>query len=187
MAYDETTAVLLRDSLAKPAVPTRTSWDIGADLEVLAERIAEAGGELTPEMETALDGLETEFLAKCERIYLYAKDCQLDAQKAGEWEAHYAEQKGYFTRKATGLKGLLLAVMARYGRDKIQTPRAKFGRILGQPKYRWSGDTYEQIPERFRKVNPVVYSLNLEAVKQAVANGETLPPEITVDRDWFVR
>lgn len=182
-----TPAEELRDALSKPEKPKRTAWDIGADLEALGDRIAEAGGEVTPEVEAALEGLEGEFLAKAERIFLYAKDCELDAMKAGEWQDHYAEQKAYYTRKAKGLKGLLLALMGRFGRDKIQTPRAKFSRILGPVKYRWTGDTYEAIPERFRKASPTVYTLDLDAVKRAVAAGEALPPEVTQERDWYIR
>ena len=83
-----TPAEQLRDALAKPEKPRRTSWDIGADLEALGDRIAEAGGEITPDVEAALEGLEGEFMAKAERIYLYAKDCALDAAKAGVHAVH---------------------------------------------------------------------------------------------------
>lgn len=176
----------LRDSLAKPEKPPKRSvWDIGEDIEALADRIAEAGGEITPDIEAMMDALDGEWDGKVERTYLYLLDCELDAEKAASWKAHHAEVEDYYTRKARGLRNLLLAVMARTGRDKIQTSRVAFRRKQSPVSYRWTGNTYDDIPAPFKRSRAVV-TLDTDAVKRAVAEGVAIPQEIVGERGWHL-
>lgn len=177
----------LAEMLAKPEVPPRTLWAIGDALAAVGEKIAENQGELTAELEAELDALEGDFETKAERVYLFAKDAALEAEKANAGKEHMAGMERYWLNKARGLKDYLLRVMERQGRDRVQTYRAKFSRSQSPPSYRWIGDTYEAIPERFRKQNPVVYTLNVDEVKRALAAGETLPDGIVVARGWHIR
>lgn len=177
----------LRDMLAKPERTPRNLYVIGDELEEIGELIATNGGEITPDIEARLDALDGEWSAKVERIALFIRQLELEAENAEVEEKRLKAIKQARTNKARGLRNWLLGGMERAGRDKVQTYRVRVLRYQGQGFYRWRGDTYEQIPERFRKTNPVVYSLDTEAVKQAVAAGEQLPPEIVLERDWHVR
>lgn len=179
-----TAAEQLRDALAKPEKPPRTIWHIGEDIELLGERIAENAGEITPEMEAALDALEGERNAKLERIYLYAKDCDLNAEKAKAGREHMAEQERYWTNKARGLRQLLEQAMGRYGVPAIITPRARFTRVQSQAKYWWDGPE-DAIPPNLRRER-VVIALDGAAVRRAVAAGEPLPSAVRSEQGWHI-
>lgn len=183
MAADEQ----LRDALAKPEKHGTTLWDIGGELLAIGEKIAENCGELTPDLEAELDAVSGSFEEKAERVFLFAKDSALNAEKAKAMKEHAADMERYWLNKSRGLKEYLLRVMERIGRDKVQTYRAKFSRVKSPASYRWTGDTHEQIPMRFRKQNPVVYSLNVDEVKRAIAAGETLPEGIVVSHGHHIR
>lgn len=170
----------MEDEMTSPSL-----WQRGADLEAIGQQIAEAGGELTPEIEAQLDALEGSFDAKAERIYLYAIDCALHAETAKSWQKHYADMAQFWMRKEAGLRAYLLRVMERFDIKRVQTSEARFSRVLGQPKYRWAGDP-DTIPDAFRR-ETLTCALDLDAVKAAVASGQPLPPEVTVTRDFFLR
>lgn len=177
----------LRDALAKPEKHGTTLWDISDELLAIGEKIAENQGELSPSLEAELDATEGTFEEKAEWVFLFAKDSALNAEKARALKEHASEMEKYWLNKSRGLKDYLLRVMEKVGRDKVQTFRAKFSRVQSPTAYRWTGDTFEQIPERFRKQNPVVYSLNVDEVKRAVAAGETLPEGIVSSRGYHIR
>lgn len=160
-------------------------FDLSAEIEALADQIFEAGGEITPEIEAHLDALDGQWLAKVESIYLYARDCELDADKASGWKEHYQQMEQMYTRKSKGLKQLLLLVMERTGRDAVQTPRAAFRRKQSPISYRWTGNTYEEIPEPFRRVRTVV-TLDQDKIKRAIAEGVAVPAEIVGERGWHI-
>lgn len=182
-----TAAEALRDSLAKPEKLPRSVWDITGELEALDELIAAAGGEITPEVEAMLATLEGDLTAKVERIALFARDSQLDADKAAAEKERYEERERTYRNREKRLRALLLAVLEHHGRDKMQTHRATVVRVKGQTTYRWAGDTYEAIPEGFRKENPRVYTLDTAAVKRALAEGKPIPPEVVSGTSHHVR
>ena len=179
-----TPAEELRDRLAKPEKPPRTIWHIGEELEALGELIAENLGEITPEMEAALDALEGERNGKLERIYLFAKDCDLNAEKAKMGKAHMAEQERYWLNKARGLRQLLEQAMGRYGVPAIITPRARFTRVQSQPKYWWDGPE-DEIPPNLRRERTII-ALDGAKVRAAVAAGEPLPSAVKSDQGWHI-
>lgn len=178
-----TAAQDLRDRLARP---DRTIWAISDEIAAIGDMLALNGGELTPEIEAMMEQLDGDFDAKVERIALRHRMRALAADNAKlemkRLKRIYRAEKN----EAKGLKRLLNLVLGRHGRDKVHTAKARVSRYMGQARYRWAGDTYDQIPERFRRTT-VVHALDTEAVKRAVANGEELPPEIVMDREWVVR
>lgn len=182
-----TTSEALRDSLAKPEKVPRSVWDITGELEALDELIAAAGGEITPEVEAMLATLEGDLTAKVERIALFARDSELDADKAGAEKDRYAERETTYRNRERRLRALLLTVLEHHGRDKMQTHRATVVRVRGQVTYRWAGDTYEAIPDGFRRQKPPVYSLDVDAVKRALAEGKPIPPEVVSGQSFHVR
>lgn len=176
----------LADALAKPEKPKATLWAISNELLALGEKIAENQGELTSEIEAELDALEGAFEAKAEAVYLFAKDATLEAEKAKAGREHMQDMERYWLNKARGLKSYLLAVMERHGRDRVQTFRAKFSRVQSPPSYRWTGDNYEDIPLPFRRTKTVI-TLDVDAVKRAIAEGVAVPAEIVIERGHHIR
>lgn len=173
----------LRDSLAKPS---RTLWAISDEMEALATLICENDGELTPDMEAAFDTLNGDFAAKVERVALFIRDREIKAEGAKlERDRLDAIQKAH-AREVKRMKDLLLAVMERQGRDKVDTSKARVSRVQSPWSYRWLGDTYEAIPDQFRRTKTVC-TLNTDAVKDAIAKGEHVPPEIVVERSHHIR
>lgn len=164
----------------------RTLWVISDELEEIGALLAENGGELTPELEARLDGVEGEFLAKVERVALYIRECERMAEGAKVEKDRLAAIQKANERTADGLKRYLLAHLERHGRDKVDTYKARVRRSPSPPSYRWTGDTYEAIPEPFRRTK-VVHSLNVDAVKEAICDGKPLPDGIEVSRSYHIR
>jgi hypothetical protein len=176
----------LAESLAKPEPTRRTLWAISDELEEIAALIAENGGELTPDLESALDRLEGEFSAKVERVALFVRQAELHAEGAKAEKDRLAAIQKANEQAAAGLKRYLLGIMERHGRDKVDTPKARVRRVLSPPSYRWTGDTYEQIPDAFRRTR-VVCSLDVDAVKKAIEAGEDVPAGVVIDRNHHIR
>jgi hypothetical protein len=165
---------------------TRKLWAISDELEEIGALLAEAGGELTPDLEARLDAVEGEFLAKVERVALYIRECERMAEGAKVEKDRLARIQKANESTADGLKRYLLAHLERHGRDKVDTYRARVRRSPSPPSYRWAGDTYEAIPEPFRRTR-VTHSLNVDAVKEAIMEGAPLPPEIMVVPGHHIR
>lgn len=127
-------------------------WEISEAEEALAERLAEAEGELTPELEAEFDSLAGSFEDKAERIALYARELEANAKAAREEEARLAGIRKALDRKATKLKDYLRWQMEKTGRHRVETPKARI-RIQdnSRPSIRWTG-SLDALPEGFRKV-----------------------------------
>lgn len=116
-------------------------WAISTELEEIGAALAEAGGELTPELAERLDLMAGAFEDKAESIALFVKECEANA-RAAEMEA---ERLGgiqeHFERKAQGLKSYLLAAMRRTGRTSVRTPLVRvWEQRNGRPSIRYVGD-----------------------------------------------
>ncbi len=138
---------------AATAPPTRLRlWEIANELDAIGELIAEAGGELTPTLEEALDSIEGAFDEKVERVGLFIRECEANALAAKIEEERLAAIRRGFENKSKGLKRYLKAQLERVGRDKVKTPRVSV-RIQrnGRPSIRWVSE-YEP-PEEFRVVS----------------------------------
>lgn len=182
-----TTAEQLRDTMAKPdPVPNIRLWQISDDLENIAAKIAENAGVLSPSLEAELEAVEGEFTKKVERVALYIRQCEVTAEAAKVEKERLARIQRANESAAAGLKDYLLAHLSRHGQDKVQTARARVSRVQSPASYRWLGDTFEQIPDEFRRTR-VVCSLDTDKVKEAVQAGEPLPGGIVMERGYHIR
>jgi hypothetical protein len=64
--------------------------------------------------------------------------------------------------------------------------KARVRRSPSPPSYRWTGDTFDAIPEPFRRTR-VTHSLNVDMVKEAICDGADLPEGIEVSRTYHIR
>lgn len=166
---------------------SKALWIISDELEAVGVRIAEVGGELSPELEAELDAIEGDFSAKVERVALYIRSREIDAEGAKAEKDRLAAIQKANEASVRGLKQYLLGILERHGRDKVDTMKARVRRSPSPWSYRWTGDTYEAIPDEYRKQNPVVYSLNVERVKRAIEDGTPLPDGVVVERGFHIR
>lgn len=116
-------------------------WEISDALQEIGERIAEGGGELTPELEAELDAMEGAFEEKVERIALYIRECEANAIAVAVEEDRLAKLKRHFDAKSVGLKGYLQAYLQRTGRTSLKTSRTRvWMQKNGRPSIRYVGD-----------------------------------------------
>lgn len=165
----------------------RPLWVISDDLEAVASKIIDAGGELTDELAAELEAMEGEFTDKVERVALYIRMLERNAAGAKvEKDRLAAIQKANETA-ASGLKSYLLSIMAQHGRDKIETYKARVTRVANsRPAVRWTGDTYDEIPEPFKRTR-VVNTIDADAVLAAENEGQALDPRIEIERGHHIR
>lgn len=165
----------------------RSLWVIADELAAVGEKIADNQGELTPELETELDALEEDFSQKVERIALYIRESELDAEKAKHEAERLTKIRKHHESKVRGLKSYLLVVMERHGRDKVDTYKARVSRVANsRPTVRWTGDDYADIPDEFRK-DRLIQTLDTDAVLEALNDGEPVPDNVTVERGHHLR
>lgn len=150
-------------------------WEITDEYESVLMEVFAADGELTPELEEKLDGLEGSFLEKVERVALKIRELEGDADKAkAEKDRLYTIEKAY-RRAADNLKDYLMRQMSRTGQDRVLTPKMRV-RIQknSQPSIRWTKDP-EEIPEDYRRVT---VSPDLRALKEDMkASDDFTPPD----------
>lgn len=159
-------------------------WQISSDLAALSDRIALNGGEITPEIEAALDEIGGRLDDKIEKIALLIRERILDAEKAGEEEARLKAIRKAFEREAEGLKTYLKLCMERAGIDRVETHRARVALHQNpQPRITWEGEA-SNLPEQYRRIT---IAPNLDAVRDDLREGRTPPDGFKVTNDTHIR
>lgn len=159
-------------------------WEIADGIQALGERIAEAEGELTPELEAEWDRLEGSLESKVENTALYIRELEANAEAAKAEEKRLAAIRKALEGRAEGLKGYLQYQLARAGRDKVETPKAR-GRIQAnsRPSIRYMGDPAD-LPDTYRKVT---VSVDRTAAYEAWKREEELPDGFVVETGSHIR
>lgn len=128
-------------------------YEIVDEVDDLLDQVAEAEGELTPEMEAALAKCGDKFDDKVERVIMKIRN--LEATAAGMKEEGKRLNTGAKAREnnAGGLRKYLLFQMKRMERDKVET---KIGSVRrgksSRPSIVWKGEG--DPPEEVMKVVP---------------------------------
>lgn len=153
-------------------------WQIGDDLERLALEVAEAGGEITPELEAKLDEIEGTLTSKVERVALKIRELEGHATMAKVEADRIGAIAKAHASAASGLKAYLLRQMERHRLDAVDTDRARVRlRRNSVPAIRWDGPSL-MIPTEFQRVT---IALNSAAVKLAIAENKPLPAEMRIE------
>lgn len=162
-------------------------WEITDELDEIGALIAEAGGELTPEMEERLDATEEALKAKVESVALFIRDRELEAKKAKEEKDRLAAIQKAHENTVEGLKTYLLRCLSRAGVEKVETHRARVRRqTSGTPSIDYHGDV-DALPEDFVRVIPERRSVDKKAITQAIRDGEDPPEGCVVTYSEYVR
>jgi len=160
-------------------------WEIASELDVIGELIADAGGELSPDMEARLDAMEGALEEKVERIALFVRECEAN-EKAAAFEVERLQAIGKsFERKAAGLKGYLHRHLQRIGKTKVETARARV-RVQqnSRPSIRWMST--DQPPAPYLKTQTVTTTDTALAYEEWKAGNE-LPAGFVVEQGSHLR
>jgi hypothetical protein len=161
-------------------------YEIPAALRALEDKIEEAEGLLTPELEAELDGLTEEFDRKAEYIAMLIREAKLEAEKWKAEEDRVAARRRSLERRAEGLIRYVHEAMTAMGKEKIE------GDLLtvaiqrnSMPTVMFEGDPMA-LPEEFRRVK---VDMNAAAIREAHKAGRELPPgvEINYGTHWRIR
>jgi hypothetical protein len=159
-------------------------YEIPAALRALEDKIEEAEGLLTPELEAELDGLTEEFDRKAEYIAMLIREAKLEAEKWRAEEDRVAARRRSLERRAEGLTRYVHEAMVAMGRDKIA------GDLLtvaiqrnGSASVGFEGDPMS-LPEEFRRVQ---VSINGRALAEAYKAGQALPEGVEINHGTHVR
>ena len=126
-------------------------YELPTELRLIEQQIAEADGELTPELEAALDQLQAEFADKAEWIALMVREAEAEAEAYKIEETRLRERRRAAENKATRLKTYVHEQMQRMGVDKIRGALAQVSVVNNsRPTVRWSEDV--ELPDAFARV-----------------------------------
>lgn len=134
----------------------------------LAQRIEDAEGELTPELETALSITEQELQVKAVGYGYIIKDSEdtvsaIDAEIKRLQARKKAEQN-----KAERMKEAISNAMQHFGIHEVKTPTL---RLSFRKSERVVGMSFDELPDEFVTVVPEQRKPNLTAIKAAIKEG----------------
>lgn len=159
-------------------------WEIADGIQALGERIAEAEGELTPELEAEWDRLEGSLESKVENTALYIRDIETDAEKAKAEEQRIRAIRTALENQASRMKDYLQFQLARAGRDKVETPKARVRiQANSRPSIRYTGDPAD-LPDAFKRVR---VDVDGTAAYEAWKREEELPEGFVVETGSHLR
>lgn len=96
-------------------------WEVGDQLQEVAEALVENGGELTPELAAKLEEIEGAFEQKVERCVLYIRNLEATAQAAKDEAGRLALLASGRQKAADGLKAYVKQELERAKRPKVET------------------------------------------------------------------
>lgn len=96
-----------------------TLYEATAALQITDEWLEEFGGELTPELEAAIEQAEGDFATKAERVALKAKALEAEAKAIKEEEERLAARRKARENGAKSLKTYLGRMLEVAGKDKV--------------------------------------------------------------------
>ena len=163
-----------------------TLYALADALRLIGDELESNGGELTPELEAALNATEGAFEMKVEACIALAAEKERDAEGAqSEGKRLESLSKSRFGA-AERLRQYVKAQMEAAGRLKVETPLFKVAvQSASRPSIRWTWDM-EALPEAFVKVIPATSKLDSDAALKAYKEGH-LPEGFEVSTSTFLR
>jgi len=126
-------------------------YEIPSELRVIEAQIADADGELTPELEAALDALETQFEEKAEYLALLIREAQVEADAYKAEETRLRDRRRAAENRADRLKRYVHEQMQRMGKDKVRGQLASLSVVANsRPSVVWAEGV--EIPDAFSRI-----------------------------------
>ena len=165
---------------------SQTLYSLADELRRIGDELESNGGELTPELEAALNATEGAFEAKVEACLCLAQEREQAAEAAKAEAARLADLASSRTKAVDRLRLYVKQQMEAAGRLKVETPLFKVAvQNASRPSIRWTWDM-EALPEAFVKVIPATSKLDSDAALKAYKEGH-LPEGFEVSTSTFLR
>lgn len=153
------------------AVAEMALYEITSELSQVTDLLVESGGELTPEIEEALDALEGALEEKVERTVHVIRTLEGQAEAARVEADRLKDLQRTRSKAADRLKDYLQAQLRMANVKKIEADTCVVRRQRnGRPSISYVGKM-EELPEAFRAVR-------IRGGKLAGLDPEELPPEV---------
>lgn len=161
-------------------------YDMPVAFNQIEELIMEAGGELTPELETMLDQFQGELANKVDAICALIRQFSLDSTGAKCEVDRLRSLSSVRSRAAERLESYLQTNLGLLGYKRYETPRfcVSVCRNGGRPAIRWTGG--DNIPEQYRKVETKT-TFDSERAYQDWKEGKELPPGVEIHQGEHLR
>lgn len=159
-----------------------TLYKLAAEYRRIGEAIDDAHGELTPEIELALESVTDDIASKCDAIAALVRESTLEAEAIGDEIARLRAKQNARLNRAGRLKSYMLDALKSAGLSKVTGARFSVAsRVASRPTIAWTGDM-ANLPEGFASVRVIV---NADAAWQAEKAG-TLPDGFHVSRTEYI-
>ena len=163
---------------------TDTVFNIIDELQRVDAMLTASEGELTEEIEAALDAVEGKVFDKARKIGQYILELQAMQAVADAELKRVQEIKRIRANKVARMKKWLHLLLERSGLDKVETPTVTVGIYNNtRPSISWTGDEGE-IPESFKRVK---VELDGTAAYEYWKKHKKLPTGFTVDLGTHLR
>lgn len=170
----------LKRELERP--PVRL-YEIVTALNAIEDLLEQNGGELSPDIEAALDALEGGFEAKVDNICTLRQNLLADAQMVQAEVDRLKARAESSRRKAASLLAYLHTQFTRAGRDKLKTPRFSTWVQANPVTVRWTRELTD-LPEGFARIT---IEPNKEKAREVLRTGGTLPDGFEVVQGTHLR
>lgn len=168
----------------EPRAPLRL-YEIADALESIEDTLLENGGELTPELEAALEALEGTLEQKAERICRVIRNHDASAKAFDAEIERLRGHKKAHENTVARLKDYLKTVLVRLDRTKVDAGVFKVAlQNNSRPAIRWTLDP-AAIPEQLRRVPPA--EVDGDAAYEAWKKDRQLPPGFEVELGSHIR
>ena len=147
--------------------PALKLWEIGDKYAEVLDKLEANGGELTPELEAALDAIEDDFDEKVRRVAAMIRN---DEALAEAWKKEGALHTKRGTAKANGAKGLR-SYLAREMK-RVEVTKVEGGARLGASEKVLLDIDPAKLPPKYRERH---WKALTSSIKGALKAGEEIP------------
>lgn len=141
-------------------------YEIVDEIDTLLDQVAEAEGELTPEVEKALSEWGAKFDEKVERVIMKIRNLEATGKAMKEEGKRLNDGAKARTNDGKRLRVYLLHQMKALGRDKVETAIGKIWRgKSARPTIIWTGEgdppkeAMKLVPEHWEVDGNLLYDL----------------------------
>lgn len=159
-------------------------YELTNEWQLIELHLTDTDGEITPDIQAALDTIEAELPQKVDGICSLMRHFLTRAAAAREESERLAKLAQARQNAGERLKAYLKTCLERMGQAKVETDRFKV-RIQknGQPSVKYNG-LPEMLPTKFQKVR---IDVDNAALATAWKTGEALPPGVDVQQGTHLR
>jgi hypothetical protein len=148
------------------------------------QQLDESGGEVTPEIQAALDAADAALEDKVDRIAALIRNATAEEEACKAEAAHFRDRAQAAANKADSLKAYLQHNLEALGRDRVQGQRFKVGVYQNSvPSIRWTR-LLEELPQEFQRLR---LEVDGQAAQRWLKEMGELPSGFLVERGRHVR